>query len=310
MNWLILVAITVFIDSIRIYIDNYVSDVYFKSSGAVAQKFFYGYAYVVLATLILVVTQFNFFETDYLAIGMILLSGALSSFAGIPYYKALEIEDSTNLSIFMQLSPVLYLILGWFFLSQSFQPFQLVAFAIILAAPTLIIISTRKRSRKVKLRAVFLTAIYVLIAVIANLFFVKAHAGSLNFVNEIAFLFVGKGVANLIIVYGHPKWRRRFKAVLKSSRKKVLRPLLVNSIIGSVKDFTSRGAYVAAPAVALASVAMDATTPIVIFFMGIVLTLIWPKFGREKLDRKTVAIHLIATILVVIGIVVLQTYNS
>ena len=66
MNWLILVAITVFIDAIRIYIDNYISDVYFKSSGAVAQKFFYGYAYVVIAAVVLLVTQFNFLETDYL----------------------------------------------------------------------------------------------------------------------------------------------------------------------------------------------------------------------------------------------------
>ena len=306
MNWLILVAITVFIDAIRIYIDNYISDVYFKSSGAVAQKFFYGYAYVVIAAVVLLVTQFNFLETDYFAIGVIILSGALTSIAGIPYYKALEIEDSTDLSIFMQLAPIMYLILGWFLLGDVFSPIQLIAFVIILAAPALIIFSSRKRSRKIKLRAAFLAFIHVLIAVIGNLIFVKAHARPLDFISEIAFLFVGKGVANLFIVYGHPKWRRRFKTVLKSSNRKVLRPLTVNITIGAIKDLTYRGALIAAPAVALASAATDATTPIMIFFLGILLTLIWPKFGREKLDRKTVTIHLIATALVVIGILILQ----
>ena len=310
MNWLILVAVTVFIDAIRIYIDNYISDVYFKSNGAVAQKFFYAYSYVILSIIILIVTSFDFLNADYSIIGAIILSGAITSFAGIPYYKALEIEDSTNLSIFMQLAPILYLVLGWFFLNESFQPFQLIAFVIILTAPTLIIISSRKRSRKVKLRAALLTSIYVIIAVIGNFIFVKAHAGSLNFISEISFLFFGKGIANLAIVYGHPKWRKRFLSVCKSSKKKVLRPLLINTSIGAVKDFAYRGALVAAPAVALASAATDATTPIIIFFMGIILTLIWPKFGREKLDRKTVAVHLIATALVVIGIVILQTHNS
>ena len=46
MNWLIFVAITVLLDPFRIYIDNYVADVYFKKRQAAAQKIFYGCAYV------------------------------------------------------------------------------------------------------------------------------------------------------------------------------------------------------------------------------------------------------------------------
>ena len=56
----------------------------------------------------------------------------------------------------------------------------------------------------------------------------------------------------------------------------------------------------------MASVASDAVEPIVIFFLGLLLTLIWPKFGREKMDRKTIIVHLVATILVVVGIVLMQ----
>jgi hypothetical protein len=40
--------------------------------------------------------------------------------------------------------------------------------------------------------------------------------------------------------------------------------------------------------------------------MGLLLTLIWPKFGREKLQKKVILVHFIATILVVIGIVLMQ----
>ena len=291
----------------RIFIDNYASDVYFKGNGAVSQKLFYGYAYLLLSSVILVFTGFNIFVTSWSVIAIVILSGILASVAGIPYYKALEIEDSTNLGIFIQLAPILYLVLGWIFLGETITPTQFIAFFVILAAPLLIILTTRKRSRKVKLRAVFYAFLFVLIAVISNLIFVKASTPDLNFASSIALLFIGKGIANLVIVYMRPKWRKRFRNVLKSSHRKVLRPLIINSCIGAIKDFAYRGALIAAPAVALASAASDSAEPIVIFFMGLVLTIIWPKFGREKLNRKTVLVHLIATVLVVAGIVLLQT---
>lgn len=307
MNWLGFVAVAVILDALRIFIDNYVSDVYFKGREAVSQKWFYAFIYVIVGTVILAASGFNLNNLDWAAAGLFVFSGFLASFSGIPYYKALEIEDTTNLGIFIQLAPIFYLILGWFFLGETFSPVQLVAFLVILAAPLLIIATTRKRSRKVKIRAVLYAFLYVFVAVIANVIFVKADNENFTLLNEVALLFLGKGLGNFIIMLARPKWRKRFNSIYKSSRGKVLRPLIANSAIGLVKDFAYRGALITAPAVALASVSSDSAEPIVIFFMGLVLTLIWPKFGREKLNRKTVLVHLIATVLVVAGIVLLQT---
>ena len=306
MNWLFLVAIAVILDSARIFIDNYVSDVYFKKNGAVSQKIFYGCIHTIIAIIILVATNFSIFQTNFATVGLITLSGILVGLSGIPYYKALEIEDSTNLGIFIQLAPILYLIFGWIFLGDTFSPLQLVAFLTILIAPTLIVLTARKRSRKIKLKAALYAFLYVLMAVIGNLLFVKANTGDkINFISEIALLFLIRGVINIIIVYCRPKWRKRFKTITKDN-KKVFRPMLINALFGATKDFAYRGALVTAPTVALASATTDSAVPIVIFFMGILLTLIWPKFGREKLDRKTIITHLIATILVVTGILILQ----
>lgn len=307
MNWLAFVAIAVTFDSLRIFIDNYVSDVYFKGTGAVAQKFFYGWANLIAGFLILIILGLNITPETILPLFLIIFAGALSGLSGVPYCKALEIEDSTNLGIFIQLSPVLYLILGWVFLGEQFSSTQLIAFAAIIAAPILIVLTTKKRSRKVKLKAVFYSFLYVLIAVIGNLIFVKSNElVEWNLIQELALIFIGRGIADILIVGCVKKWRRRFFAVLKKSRKKVLRPLIIDYFVGFIKDIGYRGALIMAPAVAIASASSDAIEPIVIFFMGIVLTLIWPKFGREKLNRKSVLVHLAATVLVVIGIVILQ----
>ncbi len=306
MNWLILVGIATVLDSTRIFVDNYASDVYFKGRGAVSQKLFYGYAFIVLAIIVSIITGFDF-NFNYLQnFALFFASGLLSGFAGIPYYRALELDDSTNIGIFTQLAPVLYLILGWIFLGEQFSPLQLLAFVVIVSAPILIVATTRKRSRKIKIKAVFFAFLYVLLAVIGNLIFVKESVPELNFLTEMVFVFLGKGISDLIIVYAHPKWRKRFHAVMKESHKKVLRPLISNSIIGFIKDLAYRAGLILAPAVAIASAASDSAEPIIIFFMGLLLTLIWPKFGREKLNKKSVLVHLAATILVVIGIVLLQ----
>ena len=82
--------------------------------------------------------------------------------------------------------------------------------------------------------------------------------------------------------------------------------MLANFCIGTAKEFTYRAALATAPTVAMASVASDSSEPIVIFFMGLLLTLLWPKFGREKLDKKSIIVHLVATALVVTGIIILQ----
>lgn len=306
MNWLVLVVMAAFLDATRIFIDNYASDVFFKGKDAVAQKLFYGYVWIAMGAVMLFATGFDAAVTTPGVILQIVFSGFLSSFAGIPYYRALEIDDSTNLGIFIQTAPILYLVLGWFLLNDAFSPVQLVAFCIILAAPLLIVMGTRKRSRKIKLRAVFYAFMYVLISVVANLIFVKVHTDSLNFASEVALVFIGSGVASLVMIYGCPRWRRRFYTVLHKSKGKLLTTLSINSAVSGLKTMCYRAALVAAPAVALASVSSDAVEPIIIFFMGIVLTLIWPKFGREKLDRKTVTIHLVATVLVVVGIVLLR----
>jgi drug/metabolite transporter (DMT)-like permease len=233
-------------------------------------------------------------------------SGLVISVANIFFYRAFEIDDSTNVGIFVQSTPVFYLILGWLFLNETISLLQLVAFLIVLSASAIIILTARKKSRRIKMRTAFFILLFVIFDVIGNIMFVKVSSGNLNFLTEIGFVFIGKGIGNGIIVLLKPKWRRRYRSVVKSSKRKVLVPLSCSFLVNIVAESTYRAALVFAPSVALASVISDSAVPIAVFFMGIVFTLIWPKFGREKLDRKSVIVHLIATILVVVGIILIQ----
>lgn len=306
MNWIVALVINVVTDSTRIFIDNYVSDYYFKGKHSVAQKLFYGWAGLFLAPTIALLFGGDFSTVTISTAILLFLSGIISSVGGIPYYRALEIEDSTSIGIFIQFAPILYLILGWFFLGESFSPLQLVSFAFILAAPLIIVSMARRKSRHLKIKAVFYALLYVITYVLSTFIFIKEGTNGINVIGAISLVIAGKGVGNLAIIYTRPKWRKRFYSVVTASKYKVLKPLFINSIVGVFASLYYRIALSTAPTVALASAISDTSEPILIFFMGILLTLVWPKFGREKLNKKSILAHLFATISVVIGILLMQ----
>ena len=309
MDWLFCIAITVIASSSQIFIDNYISDYYFKGKMAVAQKYFYCFAFIIVGIICAIIAGVDFAAVPFHVYLLFILSGACGVIAGIPYYRALELSDSTDFGIFIQLSPILYLILGWLFLGQTITPIQALAFIIILFAPFLVIATTKKRSRNVRLKAAFYAFLYILIVAIGAIIFVKENTEELNFITEIAFVFIGKGLGNIVIMAFAPKWRKRYHYITKTSHYRVYRPLLATFAACILKDFANNMALILAPSVALVSAISDSSKPIFIFFMGIVLTLLWPKFGREKLNKKVILVHLIATILVVVGICLIQFVN-
>lgn len=306
MNWILVLAIAVISDALRIFIDNYVSDVYFKERGAVSQKIVSGIATPIIGLVIVVLMGIDFSSVSPETIILLILSGILGSVAGIPYYRALELDDSTNIGIFFQFSPIMYLIIGWIIGDEVFSISKLISCFIILAAPLCIIFAARKRSRKVKIKAAFYAFLAIVFYVLSGEAFIQGNSANLNIFSEIGIVLIVKGLTDLAIIGSRHKWRRRLAKVMKTSRRKVLFPINISIILRVIQEFSYRIGLVIAPTVAIASAASDSIEPFVIFFMGLVLTLIWPKFGREKLQKKVVLVHLVATVLVVVGIILMQ----
>lgn len=307
MDWLLCIIIAVLANSAGIFVDNYISDYYFKGRGAASQKTFYRLIYIIFGIVCIIIGGINFSSVPPYMYLIFILSGIGTAIAGIFYYKALELTDSTDYGIFAQLSPIFYLLFGWLFLNQTIDAYQLIAFLIIIIAPFLIIMTTKKRSRNLRIKAALYVILNISIVALCSTIFVKYHTSELNFVTEIGFLLIGKGIGNTIIILSKPKWKKRYQFVVKSNKKRIYYPFLGTFALSIINEFTKNLAFVLAPSVALVSAINDSARPIVIFFMGLVFTMLWPRFGREKLKRRTILVHLIATILVVIGIYLIKS---
>ena len=126
-----------------------------------------------------------------------------------------------------------------------------------------------------------------------------------EFTTTFSWFMLGRGVMDFIYYFSHPSWRQRFKYVSKHNGKRLYAALGISQLIFLFAEFAGRYALIIGTP-ALVSVVSNALEMILVFVLGIILSIIVPKFGREKLSRHIVIAHLVATVLAVVGIVLLN----
>jgi hypothetical protein len=102
-----------------------------------------------------------------------------------------------------------------------------------------------------------------------------------------------------------PKYRKRHKYILKRRPKAYIGTVVLNQCICAFADCTYRYGLILS-ITAVASAVTNAAELVLTFTLGIILSLIWPNFGREKLQRHLIIAHIIAVILCVVGIIIIQ----
>ena len=303
MLWLFLCVIVGLIWSFSAFIDNYVTDVIFKDKTPQSMKILNGITYLIFAVVVFFVFGVESIRVEHVA--LLLLSGIASSIASIPYYLALREVESTSASIFYQLIPVVYLFTDWLIFGETITPIQIVAFMIILAAPAIITFCRRRpRTQRIAFSAAILLVVYVLISALSGI--LSTHIGEQHDFPSIFFYFlIGRGASDIILYITHADWQQRMKYIWRRKRWQFLTVVGFNQIICIIAEFLSRYALILGIA-SLVSVTYNVLELIFTFILGIILSIIWPKFGREKLKRHVVIAHLIAVILATIGIILIQ----
>jgi drug/metabolite transporter (DMT)-like permease len=304
MLWIILCVITAALYAISTIIDNYVIDVFFKENCPQSVKTINGRFYLVMAIILLPLfgQQIGSINNAILAT----LAGALMSLSGIPYVLGFKNENATSAAVYFQMQPLFFLLADFFFLGQPLNGTQILGFIITLTAPIVIIFSNRRATaRKHSAYAALMFLAHVVIAAVSGTLF--AHVGSNSAVSPFAifsFFVLGRAISdNLLSLL--PSWRKRFKYVRRRYGAKLITPQVINLIICAAADFLYRFTLILV-ATSIASVVTHALELIFTFILGIILTLIWPRFGREELTRRKILAHTAAVILALTGIFILK----
>lgn len=302
MLWLILCIIAALIWSVGAFIDNYQTDVIFKNKTPQGMKVLNGPFYLLIATVVGLVLKISFPEIPQIL--LLLLSGALSSVSSLAYYQALKNEEATGAAIFYQLQPVLFLIIDFILFGETISPRQIIGFLVILMAPVLVVMARKRaKSRRMALNAAALLVLYVVIATISAEIAVRC-ASNVDYRSTFVIYLAGRGISDCLLGL-IPKFRKRHKYVLKHSPKAYIGTVAINQCLSAAADFIYRYGLVLGVA-ALGSAVTNAAELILTFILGIIFSIIWPNFGREKLHKHLIIAHAAAIALCVIGIIIIQ----
>jgi uncharacterized membrane protein len=299
MQWLLFAIIGPLSWAISTHIDKYLVDKYFHDSDTAVLIVFTA----VVAVLALPVIGFfvpGVFSLPPLAMAVMTVSGTLYMGAMLFYLRALQTEEASAVAPFFQLSIIFTLLLAYVFLGEGLGPRQLSGIALIVAGTLSASVNGGAVRRRFNVKLLFLmTAATFIVALSAVLF--KYFAVQDSFWGTTFWTFAGQGIfgAGLILI---PGYYRQFANLFQRKPGAVLGINAANELINLGGGLGVRFASLLAP-VALVS-AVSSTTTLFVFAIGLVLTLFFPKFGREDLRVGNLLRKGAAAILVTAGVII------
>lgn len=215
-------------------------------------------------------------------ISTLITAGILGAFAALCYFYALEKEETTIVVSMYQLAPVFGYVLGVVFLGEMLTQLQMAGALITILGVTLLSLEFfEDRKMGIRKRTTLFIGVSAFVYALGNVVYKGAAIGDVPYLAAMFWVFVGYvifGVTTLCIVRDY---RNNFISVLRNRHYSVLSFNVLNEC------FQTAGVMFTAYALLLAPVAlvlvMDSYQPILVFVIGMGLTLFAPSLSTERL---------------------------
>jgi drug/metabolite transporter (DMT)-like permease len=293
--------------AISVHLDKYLVERFFKQSNVAVLLLFTAFVGALLLPFIW------FFEPSVTtpgpgSIALIVLSGILYMGAMLLYLRALQAEEASVVAPYFQAGPLFGYVLAYLVLGETLSGRQMAGGAMILAGAMIVSIRLapslpspasgggEARRFKARLAALMLTCGFAM--ALSGLIF-KIFAIAVEFWTTTFWMFVGEAMfgSALLMV---PSYRKQFTAMLRANTVALLLINGSNELINLGGGLGNRYALMFAPLSIVQ--AIGSTTTLFVFAFGVVLSVVWPKLGRENLSGRELAQKAIAAALVAAGV--------
>jgi drug/metabolite transporter (DMT)-like permease len=298
MSWILLAFCGPVLWAASTHIDKYLVDKYFKDSGVGALLIFT--ALIGLLGLPFIAAFVDVFTIGTTGIAVTSLSGLMYLTAMYFYLRALQQEEASVIAPLFQTSTLFTYAIAYFVLHETLTGPRLLGGALTIAG-TLVVGYEPGGASRFKLRIVALilacTATLAASTVIFKLFAIRDAFWPVTFWN-----FAGEalfGAAMLCV----PHVRRDFLGMFRKDPYAVAGINGANELINLGGGLAARYASLLGP-VSLVQ-AIGGTTSFFVFLFGVLLSLFFPKFGREDLSRGSLIRKGLAVALIVAGVILI-----
>ncbi len=229
-----------------------------------------------------------------------LVAGALFELALVPWYKALTLEDASRVGPLFQAIPVFVVMMAYLFLGERLASGQLFGFLSILAGGYLLSVKELGRGIFKMRKALWWSLLSSLLFAVPFVLF-KFVSLEQGFWDSLAYEFIGGGIGAVIL----------FFYVFFSRATRLKNEILEKQfdtwmIIGSNEVIYIISRMLNFYAIALASVSLVTVfggfQPFFMLGFGLILSRWFPGVVKEDIEKRTVALKLVAVILIFAGV--------
>lgn len=303
MNWFLIALVTPVTAAFVNHFDKYLISKYTKES-SVGSLILFSSLFAIVTLPVLLVIQPDILSTiPWIKALVLAVNGGLVMLAILFYLYALEIHEASYIAPMFELIPILTLILGFIILGEVIQISQLWAMALIILGSIILSLELNGKDTKVNYKIILLMfGASLLYAVNAIIF--KLIAVDQGFISSLFWDMLGKVMFGVLLFLGIKSFRVDFLKLLRQHKYFVIGLNVVNEIMGLIGMIALVYAVMFAPVVIVQTVG-SLQTPFV-FIIGIIITIFFPRFGKESTLLKHLVQKLIGIVLVTVGVYLLE----
>ena len=245
----------------------------------------------------------NHFSVDISFISLISVFSSCLVYiiATVFYFKAIEENDASLVVVMFQLIPVFSYILGLILFKENLTFHQMIGSIFIIISSIFISIDFNEKNSKKKLKALILMLLssffYALNFIFFDIAIRNSSLYSCTLWFQVAFLVIG------LILFSLKRYRNPFIRAIKTNGKKYFALNITNEIINLIAVLFVNFSNVVLP-IALVSV-LTGFQGAFSFILGLIGTLLLPKFIKEDLSKGVVIQKVVCIVLGIIGLIIL-----
>lgn len=303
MSWFFIALFAPALWSITNHIDKYLISKYLSHSSAISLLMFSS-LFGLFALPFILIFEPNIFNIGLLEGLLSALSGLLYILSLIPYIYALRRDEASIVVPIFQIIPIFGYILAYFFLGETLTTRQILASLLILTGAIAISLELKGNSAKLKID-VFLAMLIssVILAFVDFLFkFVGIKTG---FWTTAFWSYAGYLIFAVFVLLFTNHYRKEFLALMKQSSISLVGLNFFNETVNILGLSLYRYATLLAP-LALVQV-VNGFQPFFVFVYGVILTLLFPRFGTENIAKRHLLHKLLAIAIIFVGTYLLNS---
>jgi drug/metabolite transporter (DMT)-like permease len=287
--------------AVSTHIDKYLVDRYFRHSDTAVLMVFTALVGIALLPVIWLFDP-TVLKPSLTAMAVMAGSGILYMGAMLFYLRAIQTEEASVVAPLFQANTLFTFLLGYLFLHEVLGWAQLIGATLVVSGALGLSLGRQKRRHKFKGRLVALMLAATFAVALSSVLF-KFFAVEDRFWTTTFWTFAGEGLFGAAILCV-PRYRRQFIALFRRNPGAVIGINGANELINLGAGLGVRFASLLAP-VALVS-AISSTSTFFVFLFGILLTLFFPRLGREDLSPRNLVQKGLGAVLITAGVVLVE----